>query len=91
MTNTEYYLWREPQSMTDNRPAEEKYCELCGEVIPHHQPTCRLLKDAHKNMEVKCTFCDSKYIPGVDMAEHTLANHRQELIDLGADLSKTTI
>lgn len=43
--------WTEPQSVTSTRHPSEMYCEFCGEEIPFHLSTCKLLKGTRSRQE----------------------------------------
>lgn len=94
MNSPEYYLWKEPQALTDSRSEEEHYCENCGEALPYHQGKCALMRRTEK---VQCSYCPKMFVPGMTMGEHNYAEHREELekefpgIQFGRALSNPTI
>lgn len=78
--------WMEPQSLTETREGET-YCESCGEEIPWHNNSCKLLKVAYKRRRRQCKWCSEEHYVGEEMYEHTTRNHPSELSAMGAQLS----
>jgi hypothetical protein len=73
--------WTEPKVMTEARDSDEVFCEFCGEEIPWHNNSCRLLKTAYKNRVTKCNWCEEKHVVGIDMYQHTTTAHEQEILN----------
>lgn len=71
--------WMEPWSFTQKRSELEKYCESCGEDIPWHNISCKMLRVAFRTRKKKCQFCAEEHEPGADMFVHTTAKHIDEL------------
>lgn len=71
--------WKEPESITDQRPNEERWCEFCGEEIPYHDVSCKMLKVAYTTRRRKCDYCLKVLQVGGEMFDHVVANHMDEL------------
>lgn len=78
--------WIEPCELTESRSSSEKYCEFCGEDLPYHNNSCRLLKVAYQKRTAQCQFCLEIHKVGDDMYDHVSENHKDELDAMGAKL-----
>lgn len=72
--------WMEPQILTITRQPDETFCEHCGEEIPWHNNSCKLLKQAYKIRQAKCGYCEDRHLVGDQMYDHVLATHKAELL-----------
>lgn len=70
--------WKEPSVITEARPDEEKFCDVCGEDVPWHNASCGMLKNAYKRRWATCSFCPEKHLVGDNMREHVVGNHEAE-------------
>jgi 5-methylcytosine-specific restriction endonuclease McrA len=67
--------WMEPTAVTAERPKTDVCCAYCGEDIPWHNSTCRMLKNAYKRRLGLCTYCKKPFMVGDKMLAHVTEKH----------------